>query len=59
MDIIINTIEGTFVVQREKQADLLNWLKQNAVKVGQEPLKERYQDSSGAYSGRQLINENI
>ena len=57
MDIVINTIEGTFVVQREQQAQLIQWLKQNAVRVGQEPVREQFQTGGNSYSGRQLINE--
>lgn len=54
MQIVINTIEGTFVVPREKQAQLISWLQQNAVKLGQETVKEH---TAPGYPGVQLINE--
>jgi hypothetical protein len=53
MQIIINTIEGTFVVPAEKQAELVYWLKQNAVKVGQQTVKEQ---TGSQFTGTQLIN---
>ena len=53
MQIVINTIEGTFVVPAEKQAELIYWLKSNAVKVGQQPVKEQ---SGTPFPGTQLIN---
>jgi hypothetical protein len=53
---MINTIQGTFIVPAEKQAELIMWLQQNAIKVGdQQPVRE--QTGNQGYVGRQLINE--
>lgn len=59
MQIIINTIQGTYVVPAEKQADLIYWLQANAIKVGQEPVvrEQVTADRQAGYVGRQLINE--
>jgi len=54
MEIIITTINGTFIVPKSKEAELLAWLQYNAVLRGQQKLGE-IQGSS--YSGQQLINE--
>jgi hypothetical protein len=54
MEIIVNTIAGTFIVPKEKADQLIAWLQQNAVKQGQQPIGEVHQ---GQYTGRQLINE--
>jgi hypothetical protein len=54
MEIIVNTIAGTYIVPREKADQLIAWLQQNAVKQGQQPIGEVQQ---GQYTGRQLINE--
>lgn len=59
MDIIINTIQGTFVVPQHKQQELIKWLINNAVKVGQEPVREQFQSNGTGYTGRQLINETL
>jgi hypothetical protein len=59
MDIIINTIQGTFVVPQHKQQELIQWLVSNAVKVGQEPVREQFQSGNSSYTGRQLISEDI
>lgn len=56
MQIVINTIQGTFIVPSDKQAELIYWLQNNAIKAGQEPVRE--QINTGQYAGRQLINEN-
>lgn len=53
MQIVINTIEGTFIVSAQKEAELIYWLKQNAVKVGQQTVREQTNTSS---DGPQLIN---
>ncbi len=53
MQIVINTIEGTFVVPTEKHTELIYWLKSNAIKVGQQSVKEQ---TGSASSGTQLIN---
>ena len=56
MQIVINTIQGTFIVPPEKQSELIFWLQQHAIKVGQQPVKEQGPTNSG-FSGRHLINE--
>jgi len=58
MSITIHTSSGTFIVPADKQPALIHWLQQNAVKAGQEPIREQSQHSSQPYTGRQLINEN-
>ena len=55
MEIVVNTIYGTFIVPREKTDQLLTWLQQNAVKAGQRPTQET--NSNNQHTGRQLINE--
>ena len=57
MQIIIHTIQGTFLVPSEKQAELIHWLQNNAIKTGQHAVREDVAQS-GNYTGRQLINEN-
>ena len=34
MNTIIHTVEGTFIVPSDKEASLLLWLKDNAIKAG-------------------------
>jgi hypothetical protein len=55
-EIIINTIEGTYIVPRSKYEALVSWLKQNAVLAGQQTVKE-FVGNSETFSGRTLINE--
>ena len=55
MEIIVNTLYGTYIVPASKADQLVAWLQQNAVKQGQQPIGEIKQD--GNYSGKQLINE--
>ena len=57
MQIVINTIQGTYVVPADKEASLIAWLQQNAIKVGQQPVHEHQGHSS--YTGRQLISEDL
>ena len=59
MQIVINTIEGTYVVPADKQADLIYWLQQNAINVNQNNIvrEQGRTQSSGQQIGRQLINE--
>lgn len=57
MQIVIHTQSGTFLVQPDKEAALVDWLQQNAVKAGQNPVREQTIDPN--YIGRQLINENL
>ena len=55
-DITITTIEGTFIVPKDKQADLLFWLKQNAVRAGQRTVHE-YRENQTNSTERILITE--
>ena len=57
MQIVIHTIEGTFIVPTEKQSELLFWLKNNAVKAGTQSVREN--TGTQPYPGRQLISEDI
>jgi hypothetical protein len=57
MQIVINTIQGTFIVPSEKQSELIYWLQNNAIKAGQEPVREQVQQNGNTYTGRQLISE--
>jgi len=57
MQIVINTIQGTFIVPTEKQAELIHWLQNNAIKAGQEPVREQFQQGNQNYTGRQLVTE--
>lgn len=54
MQIVIHTTHGTFLVQPEREADLITWLEQNAIKAGQRPLREQAGDQ---YTGQQLLTE--
>jgi len=40
MQITIQTISGTYVVPPEKEAALVHWLQNNAIKVGSQPVAE-------------------
>jgi|688.fasta_scaffold1040629_2 hypothetical protein len=57
MQIVIHTIEGTFIVPTDKQAELVYWLKNNAIKAGQQQVREEVTQGGQTYTGRQLINE--
>jgi hypothetical protein len=57
MQIVIQTIQGTFIVPTDKQAELIMWLEANAVKAGAQNVRENA--NSQNYSGRQLISEDI
>ena len=57
MQIVINTIAGTFLVPTEKQSELIYWLEKNAIKAGQQTVREQVQTGNQTYTGRQLINE--
>jgi hypothetical protein len=52
----INTTNGTYIVSYDKEAALIQWLEQNAVKVGQQQtiVREHSGDSSQTVY---LINE--
>ena len=55
MEIIVNTIQGTFVVPSTKQASLIMWLEANAIKVGQKVVHEDVSEQNSI--ARQLISE--
>lgn len=58
MEITVNTIYGTFIVPKEKSDQLIVWLQQNAVKAGQQPIRETATSSDNQnFPGRQLIHE--
>lgn len=49
-------MQGTFIVPTEKQAELIYWLQNNAIKTGHQTVREEA-TQPGNYTGRQLINE--
>jgi hypothetical protein len=55
----INTTNGAYVVSYEKEAALIQWLEQNAVKVGQHPSMVREQTACGTSQAVYLITEDI
>lgn len=55
MQITIQTISGTYVVPPEKEAALVHWLQNNAIKVGSQPVAETMKNPF--YAGRQLLSE--
>ena len=57
MQITIQTRAGLFIVPEHKEADLVMWLTNNAIKAGQQAVYEQGQTISQSYTGRQLINE--
>lgn len=57
MQIVIHTIQGTFLVPTDKQAELIHWLQNNAIKAGQQQVREEVAQNGQTYTGRQLINE--
>lgn len=60
MSIVINTIQGTFIVPPEKHQDLIQWLQVNAVKNHHSPsVKEHTISDQQSYTGRQLITEDF
>ena len=50
-------MQGTFLVPLEKQSELVYWLQNNAIKTGQEPVREQANQGNSGYMGRQLISE--
>jgi len=58
MQIVIHTINGTYLVPPEKETGLIMWLEQNAIKAGQRPVSEQTQQTN-QYTGRQLLSEDI
>ena len=60
MQISIQTQAGLFIVPSEREAALIMWLQQNAIKAGQQTVYEQGQTiSRDSYTGRQLINESF
>lgn len=59
MQIVIHTIQGTFIVPTEKQTDLIHWLQNNAIKTSGEAVREGFQQNTQPQAIRQLINEDI
>tara|TARA_R110000868_G_scaffold55422_9_gene172241 strand:+ start:2660 stop:2836 length:177 start_codon:yes stop_codon:yes gene_type:complete len=58
METIIQTIDGTYIVPADRHASLISWLQQNAVKQGQQAIREvKIGEYSNDYVGRQLISE--
>lgn len=57
MQITIQTRAGLFIVPESKEADLIMWLNNNAIKAGQQTVYEQGQTISQSYTGRQLISE--
>jgi hypothetical protein len=53
METTIQTINGTYIVPKQKEAELLQWLQNNAIRQGQQNLGEL----KGNYNGQQLIGE--
>lgn len=61
MQIVIHTIAGTFLVPEHKQADLVFWLEQNAVRANTNPVSERrdsFESRSTRTAVRELLTEN-
>jgi hypothetical protein len=56
MQIVIHTVQGTYIVPTEKQAELIYWLQNNAIKADSVSVKEQVNQTPN-YPGRQLINE--
>jgi hypothetical protein len=56
MQIVIHTINGTYLVPPEKETSLIMWLEQNAIKAGQRQVSEQNQQNN-QYTGRQLLSE--
>jgi len=54
MQIVINTINGTYLVPSEKEAALISWLEQNAIRAGAPTVSEQ---TYGTQTGRQLLSE--
>lgn len=53
MEIIIRTLQGTYIVPIEKQPDLQIWLQQNAILTDRQTVREQFGTQN--YSGPQLI----
>jgi hypothetical protein len=59
MQITIQTRAGLFIVPDHKEADLVMWLQQHAIKAGQQTVYEQGQTISQSYTGRQLLSEDL
>lgn len=60
MQITIQTTQGLWIVPDSKEAELIHWLQQNAIKAGQQAVYEQgHTVARDVYTGRQLINEDI
>jgi len=64
MQIVIQTINGAYIVQENKQHELIQWLENNAVKAGPQTVKEQRAllssdstPSNSANDSKYLINE--
>ena len=61
MQIIINTIHGTFVVPRDKESQLIAWLQHNAVRadtttyVKEQNVNGQLHNQHPQYGGTQLL----
>lgn len=58
MQITIQTRAGLFIVPEHKEAELIMWLQNNAVKAGQQTVYEQTISRDG-YMGRQLLSEDL
>jgi len=58
MQIVIHTINGTYLVPPEKESGLIMWLEQNAIKAGQRQVSEQ-SNPNDQYTGRQLLSEEL
>lgn len=57
MQITITTQRGVFIVPREKEMDLINWLENNAVRANQQTVFENTTQQPVRPNVRQLITE--
>ena len=56
MQIVINTIAGTFLVPQERESDLIYWLTHNATRIDSKSISEQARQNN-QYVGTQLLNE--
>lgn len=56
MQTVIHTIQGTFIVPPDKQAELIYWLQKHAIKSENAPVREQV-TQGGNFTNRQLISE--
>lgn len=55
MQIVIHTLQGVFIVPTEKQAELVQWLKQNAINASTATMEQTTRP--GDLTNKQLISE--